>query len=129
MVGVAGLPAADQAGLLRDEPDMITIVDAPRFRQGEDGFVDRDRVFGLYRFWLPPSWAGARGSCASQDSRFGDRVFRLRAGLLCGRPFRQSGIPRGKFGFERSLDSDAIIVRECTLLFERPVRPKRCVFT
>ena|ERR1700733_1413574 len=40
VVGVAGLTATDQAGLLSDEADMIAIADAPRFGVSKDRFVD-----------------------------------------------------------------------------------------
>jgi hypothetical protein len=40
VVGVAGLAAADQAGLLRDEPEVIAVADAPWLWEGEGGFVD-----------------------------------------------------------------------------------------
>src|SRR5579862_992310 len=41
MVGVAGLAAADQAGLPGDEADVIAVADAAGFGEGEGGLVDR----------------------------------------------------------------------------------------
>jgi hypothetical protein len=40
MVGVAGLPAADQAGLSRDVTKVVAVADAPRLREGKRGFVN-----------------------------------------------------------------------------------------
>ena len=40
MVGIAGLPAADQARLLRDVTEVVAIADAPRLREGKRGLVD-----------------------------------------------------------------------------------------
>ena len=42
VMGVAGLPAADQAGLLCDEPEVIAVTDTPRFREEECGRLARD---------------------------------------------------------------------------------------
>jgi hypothetical protein len=41
MMRIAGTPPADQAALLRHEPHMIPIADAPRLRVQQNAFVDR----------------------------------------------------------------------------------------
>ena len=40
VMGVTGLPAADQAGLLCDEPEVIAVTNTPRFGEEECGLVD-----------------------------------------------------------------------------------------
>ena len=40
MMGIRGLPPADQAGLRGDELEMLFVADAPRFADRKDAFVD-----------------------------------------------------------------------------------------
>ena len=40
VVGVRWLPAADQARLLGNEPDVIAVADPPRLREGKHALVD-----------------------------------------------------------------------------------------
>ncbi len=41
VMGIARLATANQAGLLRDKPDMRAIANAPRFRMYQNRFVHR----------------------------------------------------------------------------------------
>jgi len=67
VVGVAGLPAAEQAGLLRDEPEVIAVADTPWLREGEGGFVDGPSLLrpalarSLYRDGLGRVFCGGGG--------------------------------------------------------------------
>jgi hypothetical protein len=40
MMGIAGLPATNQAGLLGDMPEVLAIANPPDHGQGKGGFVD-----------------------------------------------------------------------------------------
>ena len=50
MMGIRGLTAADQTGLLRHKAHMVAIADAPRLGMGENGLIDT--VGATLRFWL-----------------------------------------------------------------------------
>src|SRR5580698_6198842 len=50
MMGVAGVTAADQAGLLRHKVHMLAIADAPRLGMAENGLIDA--VGAKLRLWL-----------------------------------------------------------------------------
>ena len=50
VVSIAGLPAADQARLLGDEPHVLAIADAPRLGEGKYGLVDGAGCFGPWTF-------------------------------------------------------------------------------
>jgi hypothetical protein len=43
VVGVRGLPAADQTGAVGDRPDVLPVANPARLRQGQQALVDRPR--------------------------------------------------------------------------------------
>ena len=48
VVRIAGLPSADQAGLLGNETQVVPIADAARLGEGKHGLVDAARAFGSW---------------------------------------------------------------------------------
>ena len=46
MVGVRRPPAADQARLCGDKPDMVAVANSPWLGEGENGFIDCTGWFG-----------------------------------------------------------------------------------
>ena len=65
VMGIAGLPATNQAGLLGDMPEVAAIANPPDHGQGKGGFVDRlglpSTAFALSRDGLDrPCWGGRR---------------------------------------------------------------------
>jgi len=72
VVGIRGSPAADQAGLFDDVPDVVAVTDAPRLGERQNAFVDLRRVARV-------------GHASSRDQRGG--IFRFSPAYRDGRQF------------------------------------------
>ena len=114
VMGVAGLPTADQTGLLRHKAHMVVIADAPRLWMGENRFVDG--LATLLPFWL------RRTRLRNGSDRFGwRRGFRTTL-----RPWQPSGVMDGeglKLGAEGLLDMFGVDAIELVLVGQSAMRP------
>ena len=112
VVGVGGLAGADQAGLLRDEPQVLLVAVAARCGDGQHALVDAGRliVFGAI-------------------SISGGFVLRWGRGLACcsiEAVCRRDGVRRielGKSSLKRVLDKLGIVRREAVLGRQNGARP------
>ena len=108
MVGITGLPSADQTGAPGDEFDVLPITNPPRHRQRESGLIDRlgsPPPVGL--FWIVAM-------------RWWKLLRRLR-GVEQG--FFRGGSQAGQLCSERLLDECGISCRQFVFFGQAPVRP------
>ena len=102
MVGIAGLPGADQAGLFGDKPEVGLVAVAAQFRKGQHALVDSVR-FGLRRRFRDPR---RKGRLVGRGCRFG-----ISLGRSDGTEFGLKGLldPAGVVSGERILRGQAVV--------------------
>ncbi len=149
MVGVRRPPAADQARLLGNKPDMVAVANSPCLGEGENGFIDCTDWFGAPTPALPRrgTWFGRPGRlCCSAEasartgalayppSGFGGVVqklpIRVRRGPHLGHPekrFRSGPPEHRQFALERLLDLVGVGGTQPILGAHVAVGPECCV--